>query len=237
MGSASRVHDDADAGGRGQLPHAVRQPVAQIHAARRRAVVAELQPCPDAGRRVQIAFLARRYRQQPGLRVRRAGAQALEPDRRRPEPSGHVDAVAGARPLAPSTRRAGAPTPARSRSRPRGPLVRVTLPPTIATCSAAACATNPSRKPSTTSTGSVAGSASDSSGGPRPRAHGRQVAEVHGQRAVADRPRRHEPRVEVHAVHERVGGHHVEGVANGCEDGRVVARAHDDPRRGRPGGS
>ena len=47
---------------------------------------------------------------------------------------------------------------------------------------------------------------------------------------MADRLRRDETRVEVDAVHERVRGHHVECVANGFQDGCIVAWADSHPR-------
>ena len=70
------------------------------------------------------------------------------------------------------------------------------------------------------------------------RAHGCEVAEVDGERFVADRGHRAEAAVEVHALDHRVGGYDVERPAHWLDHGGVVPDAHGDPRRrGRHPGS
>ncbi len=72
----------------------------------------------------------------------------------------------------------------------------------------------------------------------RRRAHRREVAQVHGERAVADRLGRREPPVEVHAFDDRVHRQHVEAVPLRRHDRRIVADADDHPaRRGRQRGA
>ena len=58
-------------------------------------------------------------------------------------------------------------------------------------------------------------------------AHGRDVADVDGQRLVADVARRAEAAIEVHALDQRVGGQDLERAAFGRRHRRVVADADD----------
>ncbi len=64
-------------------------------------------------------------------------------------------------------------------------------------------------------------------------AHGRQVAQVHSQGPEPDVARGRPAAVEVHTLHERVGGEDVQGVARRLDDGGIVARAGGDPGRRR----
>ena len=64
---------------------------------------------------------------------------------------------------------------------------------------------------------------------PRRGAHRREVAQVDGERAVADRGRRHEAPIEVHAFDERVDGEHLEAVPLRLDDRGIVADADDEP--------
>ena len=66
-------------------------------------------------------------------------------------------------------------------------------------------------------------------GGTGGRAHRGEVAQVHRQCAVADRSRRRECPVEMHALDQRVGRHHVEGVALRLDHRGIVAQTDRDP--------
>ena len=66
---------------------------------------------------------------------------------------------------------------------------------------------------------------------PRPRAHRRQVAQIHRERTVTDRLGGHERRIEVHAVNHGIGSEHVKRAALGLDHCRIVARADNDPGR------
>jgi hypothetical protein len=68
---------------------------------------------------------------------------------------------------------------------------------------------------------------------PRLGAHRREVAEVHGERAVSDGLRRNEPAVEVHALDAGVGGQYVVCVALALHDRGVVAWPDEQPVGGR----
>ena len=69
----------------------------------------------------------------------------------------------------------------------------------------------------------------------RRRAHRGEVAEVHGERAEADRAGCTNAPIEVDAFDQRVGREHLEAVALRLDDRRIVADADDDP--GGAGGS
>ncbi len=72
---------------------------------------------------------------------------------------------------------------------------------------------------------------------PRRRAHGGDVADVDGERLVADVGGRREAAVEVHAFDERVGRQHLQRAAIDDRHGRIVADADDERgRRRREGG-
>ncbi len=64
----------------------------------------------------------------------------------------------------------------------------------------------------------------------RRRPHRGEIAEVHGQRAMPDGIRRHEPAIEVNSFNQCVGGQHVERAALGLNDRRVVTGTDEDPR-------
>ena len=63
-------------------------------------------------------------------------------------------------------------------------------------------------------------------------AHGRDVADVDGQRLVADVLKGGEAAVEVHALDQRVGRQHLERAALRLDDRGIVADADDQGRGG-----
>ena len=65
--------------------------------------------------------------------------------------------------------------------------------------------------------------------GARRRAHRRQIAQVHRQRAVPDRVGRHEAPVEMNALDLHVGREDLERAALRFDHRRIVAGSHDDP--------
>jgi hypothetical protein len=69
--------------------------------------------------------------------------------------------------------------------------------------------------------------------GPRPRAHRRQIAEIHGQRTVTDRVGRRQSAIEVDAFDAGIDGEHVDVIALRLDHRRIVADADDDPGRRR----
>ena len=76
----------------------------------------------------------------------------------------------------------------------------------------------------------------DSSASRGARTHGGDVADVDGERLVADVGGRREAPVEVHALDKRVGGQHLQRPAIDHRHGRIVADADDERwrRRGKP---
>ena len=64
---------------------------------------------------------------------------------------------------------------------------------------------------------------------PRRRAHRREVAQVDGERAMADGVGRREAAIEVDAFDERVDGQHLEPVPLRLDDRRIVADADEQP--------
>ena len=64
-------------------------------------------------------------------------------------------------------------------------------------------------------------------------AHGGEVAQVDGERLVADVAGAAERAIEVHAFDERVGRDHVERIALRLHNRRIVPDADDDPAWGR----
>ena len=66
--------------------------------------------------------------------------------------------------------------------------------------------------------------------GARRRPHRGKVAQIDGERAVADRIRRHKPMVEVDALDLRVGREHVERTALRLDHRPIVTRPDDHPR-------
>ena len=64
---------------------------------------------------------------------------------------------------------------------------------------------------------------------PRRRAHRREVAEVDGQRAVADGAGRRERAIEVHAVDQRIDAEDLQAVALRLDHRGIVADADQQP--------
>ena len=69
-------------------------------------------------------------------------------------------------------------------------------------------------------------------GNARRRAHRRKVAQIHGERLVADVGRADERLVEVYALDLAIGSQNFEPVSLGLDDRRIIADADDDERRG-----
>ncbi len=69
---------------------------------------------------------------------------------------------------------------------------------------------------------------------PRRRAHRGQIAQVHRERAMADRIGRHEPSIEMNAFDNRVDAQNLDAVPLRFNDRGVVADSDEQPgRRGR----
>ena len=87
---------------------------------------------------------------------------------------------------------------------------------------------------SKSSTGSVGGQRQRQQRQARRGAHRRQVAQVDGERAMADGVGRREAAIEVHAFDDGVDGEDLELVALRLDDRGIVADADEQPgRRGR----
>jgi hypothetical protein len=67
-------------------------------------------------------------------------------------------------------------------------------------------------------------------------AHGCEIAQIDGQRAMPDRVGRYEPPIEMDALDLRVGGEDVKCATLRLDNRRIVAGTHDDPGRLREAG-
>ena len=239
-GSAARsaAIAGADAARFGDLPDGVGQTVAQVHAGARRSasVPAARRGAPAA----RDAGAARRTPPASGLRAVRSRARrapAASPDlppRRRWSRS-HTARRPARPPLRVRIRR-GLTEPTTVTSTTSGPGDRVMLPPASATPVAAATSSRPSSRPSTSARGSAGGKHEREQREPRRRTHGGDVADVDGERLVADVGGRREAPIEVHALDERVGRQHLQRAAIDDRHRRIVADADDERarRRGKP---
>ena len=76
----------------------------------------------------------------------------------------------------------------------------------------------------------IAGERQREQGQPRLRAHRGEVAQIDGERAVADGIGRRETAIEVDAFDERVDAQHFETVSRRLHNRRIVTDADDEPR-------
>ena len=234
IGSAVASMLDAHVRGARDLPQAVGQAVAQVHAARGGPVMAPAVRRPGAAVRAG----------DNGSRTPRTARGAGRPSRRAALRCS-IASPAAASPTQPVTYtsspgrapRAGE-RPARFHradggdvDRPAGPGVRVMLPPRMAVRWAAACTQEAVDETVEHGGRQVGRQRQREQSRPRFRAHRGQVAEIHGQRPVADGVGRHERLIEVDAVHERIGREHLAAPPRRLHDGGVVARADVHPRR------
>ncbi len=180
-----------------------------------------------AGRAAAARGRPPRRRPSARRRARRPRATAA---RRRPTPISPLTQISspGRAPARESTRRRRT-VPMAVTSTISGPGDRVMLPPMSATPWAAASAMNPSTIGLEVGERQRRRQRERQQGRAGRRAHGRQVAQVHRQRAMADRARRRERAVEVDALDQGVGGEHLEQVPRRLDDRGIVAEADGDP--------